>query len=243
MISTLEKEITFRFLKARKKDGFLNVISIFSFIGISLGVAVLIIVMSVMNGFRTELINKIVGFNSHITVKSYDNNGIDHNKLNNNNLKFITKNLIFSNSGEAIILKNNTSKGIVLRGYQSKEFSNLTIIKNEKFKGDKSRLNKASISIGHELSFSLDLKIGDKITLMSPSGVETIIGSMPKQKTFEITSIFNSGLADFDNNIAIINLDTLDDFFGFEKKDRNLEIYLKDPKNIEDTKTNSSKNF
>ena len=71
MISTLEKEITFRFLKARKKDGFLNVISIFSFIGISLGVAVLIIVMAVMNGFRTELINKIVGFNSHITVQSF----------------------------------------------------------------------------------------------------------------------------------------------------------------------------
>ena len=72
MISTLEKEITLRFLKTRKKDGFLNVISIFSFIGISLGVAVLIIVMSVMNGFRTELINKIVGFNSHITVKPYE---------------------------------------------------------------------------------------------------------------------------------------------------------------------------
>ena len=236
MISTLEKEITFRFLKARKKDGFLNIISIFSFIGISLGVAVLIIVMSVMNGFRSELINKIVGFNSHITVKSYDNSGVDLNKLNNKNLKLITKNIIFSNSGEAIILKNNTSKGIVLRGYQTKEFSNLTIIKNDKFKGDKSKLDKNSISIGNELSFSLDLKIGDKITLMSPSGVETIIGSMPKQKTFEITSIFNSGLADFDNNIALINLDTLDDFFGFQKKDRSLEIYLKDPQNIEEQK-------
>ena len=236
MISTLEKEITFRFLKARKKDGFLNVISIFSFIGISLGVAVLIIVMSVMNGFRTELINKIVGFNPHITVKSYDKNGIDRNKLDNNNLKLITKNLIFSNSGEAIILKNNTSKGIVLRGYQAKEFYNLTIIKNDKFKGDNSKLDKNSISIGNELSFSLGLKIKDKITIMSPSGVETIIGSMPKQKTFEITSIFNSGLADFDNNIALINLDTLDDFFGFDQKDRNLEIYLNDPKNIDSKK-------
>ena len=236
MISTLEKEITFRFLKARKKDGFLNVISIFSFIGISLGVAVLIIVMSVMNGFRTELIHKIVGFNSHITVKSYNKNGIDRNKLEINNLKFIAKNLIFSNSGEAIILKNKTSKGIVLRGYQSNEFSNLTIIKNDKFRGDKNQLDKNSISIGNELSFSLDLKIGDKITLMSPSGVETIIGSMPKQKTFQITSVFNSGLADFDNNIALINLDTLDDFFGFDKKDRSLEIYLKDPKNIESQK-------
>ena len=236
MISTLEKEITFRFLKARKKDGFLNVISIFSFIGISLGVAVLIIVMSVMNGFRTELINKIVGFNSHITIKSYDDKGIDQSKLNNESLRLITENIIFSNSGEAIILKNNTSKGIILRGYNSNEFSNLEIIKNEKFKGNKSNLNKDSISIGNELSFSLDLKIGDKITLMSPSGVETIIGSMPKQKTFKVTSIFNSGLADFDNNIALINLDTLDEFFGYETKDRNLEIYLKNPNNIENQK-------
>jgi lipoprotein-releasing system permease protein len=127
LISQLEKEITFRFLKARKKDGFLNVISIFSFIGISLGVAILIIVMSVMNGFRTELINKIVGFNSHITVKSYENS-IDLNKLNNNNLKLISKYIILSNSGEAIILKNNTSKGIILRGYLADDYSNLDIM-------------------------------------------------------------------------------------------------------------------
>ena len=242
MISTLEKEITFRFLKARKKDGFLNVISIFSFIGISLGVAVLIIVMSVMNGFRTELINKIVGFNPHITVKSYEDS-IDINKLNNNNLKAISKYIILSNSGEAIILKNNTSKGIVLRGYQKEDFSKLEIINNKNFKGNKSLLGKSSISIGNELSFALNLKIGENITLMSPSGVETIIGSMPKQKTFTVTSIFNSGLADFDNNIAFINLDTLDDFFNFEKKDRNLEIYLNDPKNIETQKNVVQKIF
>ena len=242
MISTLEKEITFRFLKARKKDGFLNVISIFSFIGISLGVAVLIIVMSVMNGFRAELINKIVGFNPHITVKSYEDS-IDINKLNNNNLKTISKYIILSNSGEAIILKNNTSKGIVLRGYQEEDFSKLEIINNKNFKGNKSLLGKSSISIGNELSFALNLKIGENITLMSPSGVETIIGSMPKQKTFTVTSIFNSGLADFDNNIAFINLDTLDDFFNFEKKDRNLEIYLNDPKNIENQKNVVQKIF
>ena len=236
MISTLEKEITFRFLKARKKDGFLNVISIFSFIGISLGVAVLIIVMSVMNGFRTELINKIVGFNSHVTVKSYEDKGIDQSKLNNKDLKLISENIIFSNSGEAIIFKNNTSKGIVLRGYKGEDFSKLEIIKNNKFKGNRLKLSKNYISIGNELSFALDLKIGDEITLMSPSGVETIIGSMPKQKTFIITSIFNSGLADFDNNIALINIETLDEFFGYETKDRNLEIYLKNPNNIESQK-------
>ena len=127
MISTLEKEITLRFLKARKKDGFLNIISIFSFIGISLGVAVLIIVMSVMNGFRTELINKIVGFNSHITVKPYENR-IEINNNEQNKLNLISKNLMLSNSGEAIIIKNNVTKGIVLRGYTGKDFSNLEII-------------------------------------------------------------------------------------------------------------------
>ena len=235
MISKIERKIAFRYLRPIKKEGFLKVISIFSFLGISLGVAILIIVMSVMNGFRTELINKIIGFNSHITVKSYDNS-INLEKLNNNNLKLISKQIILSNSGEAIVLKNNTSKGIILRGYLGNDFSKLEIIKNKNFKGNRSKLNKNSISIGNELSFSLNLKIGDDITLMSPSGVETIIGSMPKQKTFTVTSIFNSGLADFDNNIALINLDTLDDFFGFEFKDRNLEIYLKNPNNIEPQK-------
>jgi lipoprotein-releasing system permease protein len=234
LISTLEKEITLRFLKARKKDGFLNVISIFSFIGISLGVAVLIIVMSVMNGFRSELINKIVGFNSHITVKTYDRS-IDQKKIKNKNLSLISKNIFLSNSGEAIILKNNTSKGIVLRGYKNNDFSKLDIIKNDKFKGNKS-LVKNFLSIGNELSFALDLKVGDEVTLMSPSGVETIIGNLPKQKNFIITSIFSSGLAEFDNNIAFINLNTLEEFFGYDVSDRNLEIYLKSPNEIESQK-------
>ena len=105
MISTLEKEITFRFLKARKKDGFLNVISIFSFIGISLGVAVLIIVMSVMNGFRSELINKIVGFNAHITVDTYENQ-IQIDKLNNTNLNLIASEMIFKKPSFFLAFKN-----------------------------------------------------------------------------------------------------------------------------------------
>ena len=103
MISTLEKEITLRFLKARKKDGFLNIISIFSFIGISLGVAVLIIVMSVMNGFRTELINKIVGFNSHITVKPYEN----RIEINNNDLISTARQLGFQPSEEIKLWNGN----------------------------------------------------------------------------------------------------------------------------------------
>jgi len=242
LISTLEKEITFRFLKARKKDGFLNIISIFSFIGIGLGVAVLIIVMSVMNGFRTELVNKIVGFNSHITVKPYENK-IEIKKLKKTNLNLISKELVLSNSGESIIMKNNTSKGLILRGYSSKDFSKLKMINNKTFLGDMNNLNKNFISIGKELSFTLDLNIGENISIMSSSGVETIIGNLPKQKTFTVLSIFESGLADFDNNIAFINLDTLEEFFDLKKEDRNLEIYLKNPLNIETQKTIVQKIF
>ena len=233
MISTLEKEITFRFLKARKKDGFLNVISIFSFIGISLGVAILIIVMSVMNGFRTELINKIIGFNAHITVKPYDIK-IDNDNISK--LKLISKNIMFSNNGEAIFIKKDNSKGVVLRGYSSDDFPRLSVINNKNFIGNKSNLINNYISIGKELSFTLGLSIGDSITIMSSSGVETIIGTLPKKKTFTVNSLFESGLAEFDNNLAFINLNTLEEFFGLEKKERNLEIYLKRPQNIENQK-------
>ena len=231
MISTLEKEITFRYLKTRKKDGFLNIISIFSFIGISLGVAVLIIVMSVMNGFRTELINKIVGFNPHITIKPYENS-ISVDKLNNKELKKISEELLYSNSGEAIIISQDFTKGIVLRGYSQKDFSKLNVVNKGRFSGNSNKLYKNNISIGKELSFDLELKIGDKLSIISPSGIETIIGNLPKQEVFTVSSIFESGLADFDRNIAFININTLDNFFDFNKDDRNLEIYLKNPSDI-----------
>ena len=242
MISTLEKEITLRYLKTRKKDGFLNIISIFSFIGISLGVAVLIIVMSVMNGFRTELINKIVGFNAHISIKPYEKL-INQEKLDNNYLKLISKDLILSNSGEAIITTKNNTKGILLRGYKNEDFSKLEISKNKKIQGNKNTLKENYISIGKELSFDLNLQLGDKISIMSPAGIKTIIGTLPKQETFFISSIFDSGLADFDSNVAFVNLSTLERFFDYNIDDRNLEIYLKSPSSIEEIKPAIQKIF
>ena len=235
MISNLEKEITLRYLKTRKKDGFLNVISIFSFIGISLGVAVLIIVMSVMNGFRNELIDKIVGFNAHVTVDPYEKQ-IDSSKLNDEPLKLISEDLIFSSSGEAVLLNKDFTKGIVLRGYQPKDFANLQIISNKKFIGDRTNLKNNNISIGKELSFSLNLKIGDKVSVMSSTGVETIIGNLPKQQTFIINSIFDSGFSEFDHNVAFVNINILEDFFNLDQSSRNLEIYLKNPSDIENSK-------
>tara|TARA_B100000941_G_scaffold181414_1_gene130206 strand:- start:5173 stop:6402 length:1230 start_codon:yes stop_codon:yes gene_type:complete len=235
LISPLEKEITLRFLRARKKDGFLNVISIFSFIGIGLGVAVLIIVMSVMNGFRSELINKIVGFNAHITVDPYENKIIKDNI--DQKLISISKDIILSNSGESIIIKGSISKGILLRGYNRDDFSKLEIFSNKNYIGNNKILSKNQISIGKELSFTLDLNVGDTVTLMSSAGVKTIIGNLPKQKTFLVSSIFESGMVEFDNNIAFINLETLEEFLDLNEVDRKLEIYLKNPQNIQNQKT------
>ena len=228
MITQLEKEVTLRFLKTRKKDGFLNVISIFSFIGISLGVAVLIIVMSVMNGFRSELINKIVGFNAHAIVKPYDKS-IDI-KLEKEVLMSF-----YSNDGEAVILNKNKTKGILLKGYLEKNFKMLEITKNNEFIGT-NNLSGNSISIGQELSFNLNLDIGDTITVMSPSGVQTIVGSLPKQESFKIISIFDSGLSDYNENVAYINLESLENLFDKETKLRFLEFYFKYPQKIEDYK-------
>ncbi len=241
MISKLEKEVTLRYLKTRKKDGFLNIISIFSFIGISLGVAVLIIVMSVMNGFRTELVEKIIGFNAHAVVKPYDQ-AISKKSIKNKQLSDLSNKLLFSNSGEGVLINKDYTKGLLLRGYSRNEFEKLDIVKNQNFYGNR-KLNSKFISIGKELSFNFDIKIGDKVLIMSPSGIQTIIGNLPKQETYIVDSIFDSGLSDFDQNIAFINIKDLENLFDLDKSKRFLEIYLKDPKKIEFTKKKLQKIF
>ena len=234
MISKLEKKITLRYLRTRKSDGFINIISIFSFIGISLGVAVLIIVMSVMNGFRTELISKIIGSNPHIIVKSYQND-INLKKIENlKKLKKIEK-ILISADGQAVIINKNYTKGIQLRGYKKNSFQNLDLVKNKTFEGNK-KLNHKHISIGKELSYNLNVNIGDKIVLMSPSGIESIIGTLPKQDTFIIDSIFESGLIEFDNNVAFININDLQGFMNLKENEKSIEIFLNNPNNVNQLK-------
>ncbi len=236
MISSLEKKITFRYLKPKKKEGFLNIISIFSFIGISLGVAVLIIVMSVMNGFRTELANKILGFNAHIIVEPY-NISLDSSKFSNKDLKILSRDLILTNSGEGVLINKKAAKGLVLRGYSSEDFLKLEFIKRGNFIGNPNKLIDNNISIGRNLSLDYDLKVGDKISIMSTSGIETIVGTLPKQENYLITSIFDSGLADFDRNIAFLNIENLENLFDLDSSTRSLEVYLKKPLNIDSAKS------
>ena len=241
MISTLEKKIIFRFLLAKKKEGFVNIISIFSFIGITLGVAILIIVMSVMNGFRSELTNKIIGFNAHIVIKPYDQ-PIDFKKLQKQNFKLLSNKILISNTSEGVIIDKEYTKGILLRGYKRNDFKKLNLVRQNKFIGNKN-LNSKHISIGKELSLRLNVDIGDKIILMSPYGVNTIVGSLPKQETYIIDSIFESGLFDFDQNVAFINIRDLENLFNLNKEDRIAEIYLNNHNNVDKLKNILLENF
>ncbi len=227
MISNLEKKIAFRYLKARKTDGFLNVISIFSFIGISLGVAVLIIVMSVMNGFRTELTSKIIGFNSHLILKPYDTSIDKETKKKLSAIKEINY-YLNSNNAEGIIIDQNLTKGVLLRGYSSEDFKKLEILKGNNFNGSFS-LEENSISLGAELAFSIGADIGDEINIISPKGIQTIVGNLPAQETFIISSIFESGMVEFDQSVAFVNLKKLESFFGIKSETNFLEIYVNEP--------------
>ena len=241
MITSLERKITLRYLFTRKKEGFLNVISIFSFIGISLGVAVLIIVMSVMNGFRTELINKIIGFNAHVVIKPYEKK-IDPNKFKNKIITDITSKILVSNSSEGIIINNDYTKGILFRGYKAKSFKKLDLTKNPNFSGNKN-LNLKHISIGKELSYILNAKIGDKIVVMSPFGVNSIVGSLPKQEAYIVDSIFESGFLEFDQNVVFININDLENMFNLDSSSRFVELFFKNPRKVEKNKISIQKIF
>ena len=129
MISKIERIIAFRYLKPKKKEGFLKVISIFSFVGIALGVAILIIVMSVMNGFRAELINKILGFNPHIIVKPYEKK-ISKDALNSlEKLKDKISRVDFSFNGQAILISKENTTGILVRSYFQDDIDRIDLIK------------------------------------------------------------------------------------------------------------------
>ena len=230
MISELEKKITLRYLRTKKKEGFINIISAFSFAGISLGVAVLIIVMSVMNGFRTELINKIVGFNPHVIIKPYEKT-INFKKFEQREIKKISDEILITNSAEGLIINKEYTKGILLRAYKKNDFSKLSLVNKKEFIGNK-KLNIKHISIGKELSYIINAKIGDKIVIMSPFGINTIVGSLPKQEAYIVDSIFESGLIEFDQSVAFLNIRDIEELFNLDVDSRYFEIFLKNPKNI-----------
>ena len=228
MFTTIEKLITIRNLRPRKKEGFLKVISIFSFLGIMLGVAILIIVMSVMNGFRSELTQKILGFNSHITIKPYNAN-INNQFYYDLQNKYKDAKIIKTYNGEAIILIKNVAKGILIRGVDREELDKLEFFKKNIVDGKLSNFGNGKIILGKQLAIELDVVVGDEINIMSSSLVSTPFGTMPKQSPYIVGAVFSSGLYEFDKNVAFFNLNDSLPFFEKTIDEVNLEIFLDNP--------------
>ena len=228
MFTKVERLISSRNLKPKKKEGFLKIISIFSFLGIMLGVAILIIVMSVMNGFKTDLTNKILGLNPHIIVQP---NGFNISESYISKLKENFKNIYVSKtySGEGIIIINDKAKGIIFKGVNKKEKKIKEFLENNIVSGDIKKFTNNNVLIGSELAFNLNLNEGDKINLMSSAFVATPLGSLPKQENFNIAGVYNTGFIEFDQNIIFLTTEDALSIFDKNFKDQNLEIYLKDP--------------
>ena len=228
MFTKVERLISYRNLRPKKKEGFLKIISIFSFLGIALGVAILIIVMSVMNGFKNELTKKILGLNPHIIIEPNSFN-IDNDYILRITKKFTDVSLSKTYSGEGVAISNDKAKGLILKGVnveeeKIKEFfkKNLTSGKIENFKNN-------SVFIGTELAFNLNLKEGESINLMSSAFIATPLGGLPKQENFKIAGTFNTGFLEFDQNIVFLNIQDALSIFDKSPKDQNIELYLTDP--------------
>ena len=228
MFTAAERLISFRNLRPKKKEGFLKIISIFSFLGIMLGVAILIIVMSVMNGFKTDLTNKILGLNPHIVIQpnSYK---IDKNFISKIKKEFKEISYSKSYSGEGIIISNNNVKGVLLKGIDKSEKNIINFFENYIPNVKLNKFNTNNVFIGTELAFNLNLKEGDTFSLMSSAFVATPLGGFPKQENFKVAGIFNTGFLEFDQNIVFLNLRDALSIFDKEDKDQNIEIYLNDP--------------
>ena len=228
MFTKAEKLISLRNLRPKKKEGFLKIISIFSFLGITLGVAILIIVMSVMNGFKTDLTKKILGLNPHIVIQP-NSYLIDENFITKLKKDFNEVSLSRSFSGEGIIISNDNAKGVILKGINKSEKRIIDFLNKYTSTGNLKDFNKNRVFIGSELAFNLNLKEGDSISLMSSAFVATPLGSLPKQENFKIAGTFNTGFLEFDQNIVFLDIQDALTIFDKEDKDKNIEIYLDDP--------------
>jgi lipoprotein-releasing system permease protein len=231
IFSPFERMMAFRYLRARKSESFVSVISAFSFLGIMLGVATLIIVMSVMNGFRAELTDRVLGLNGHMnvvskngTMSTYDDwvdilQGSDGVTAV---LPQIEKQALFSVSG--------ASTGVMVRGLSADTFQSKPILNESIIQGDMSAFNAGNgVVIGRELARKYRLGIGDEIVLLSPQGKASPFGTLPRSRRFEVSAIFDVEMYEYNQGFVFMPLTAAQQFFNLPNAVNTIEIFTKDP--------------
>ena len=232
LFTSYEKLLILRFLYSKKSDGFISIFSWFSIIGITIGVGAIIIVMSVMNGFREEITSRLLGINGHLNIYS------DKNEILKDELDYflqLNNNILLTplTQTQALLISKDSSKGVFLRGYDLNFISESHFIYN-KIKKGKLFSNKNEIIIGYALAKNLRLKIGDKIKIAIPKTDKTIFGNIPRFKTLNIVGIFNLGMYEYDSNFVFTNSEIANKLILINKESFNkIEVFIDDPNLIE----------
>ena len=250
MISSFEFFLSTKYLFPKTRDSFFSIITFFSLMGIALGVATLIIVMSVMNGFRTELISKFLGVNGHFKIEKYDNSKISDysiliNQLESKNSKLSIEPTIIS---QGLVSSKGFSSGIFIKGISESGLSKRKIFSKELSAQqlDNFQSNKG-ILIGKKLKHRLDLDIGDNISIISSKFVSTPFGDLIRNSNFSVIGTFETGMFEYDISLIIFPLNLLQNFLSIENKVHNLEIHLEDfdliPKYKNNIKSSLSKEY
>lgn len=234
MFSKLEFLIALRYLKSKRQEGFISITAVFSFIGIMIGVATLIIVMSVMNGFRYELVNRILGINSHLTIYSNNESIKDYNQIIDE-LKQYSQIKYINPIVESQVMVANKSKasGGLVKGIKLEDLQHKTLISSNIKSGDLKNFNdKNAILMGSTLASNLGLNVGDNVKIVSPESNNTIIGSIPRIKTYKVAGIFESGMYEYDSTTLFMPLESAQIHFKFREAASAIEIFSSDPNNM-----------
>ncbi len=232
LFTSYEKLLILRFLYSKKSDGFISIFSWISIIGITIGVGAIIIVMSVMNGFREEITSRLLGINGHLNIYS------DKNEILKDELDYflqLNTNILLSplTQTQALLISKDSSKGVFLRGYDLNFLSESHFIYN-KIKQGKLFSNKNEIIIGYALAKNLGLQIGDKIKIAIPKTDKTIFGNIPRFKTLNIVGIFNLGMYEYDSNFVFTNSEIANKLILINKESFNkIEVFIDNPNLIE----------
>jgi lipoprotein-releasing system permease protein len=227
---TFERMVAFRYLRARRQEGFISVIAIFSFLGIALGVATLIIVMSVMNGFRHELLGRILGLNGHLGIYAAQGKIPDFDPLVKQ-VKDVPGVVAVHPMIEGQVLasaKGRSAFGAV-RGMRESDVAGETLLATHIKQGKLDQFTDDGILIGEKLAFKLGLTLGDSITLLSPNGQATAFGTVPRVKTYHIAAMFDVGMYEYDSNFIFMPLETAQLYFQAPAAVTTLQVFVRDP--------------
>lgn len=228
-----ERFIAWRYLRSRRQEGFISIITLLSLLGICLGVATLIIVMSVMNGFRDELFKKILGFNGHLFVNSFQQaGGLKDYNLVSQKIKQVEGVIAATPLIEdgAMITSDHGIDFARVRGLSIQDLSSRAFITDHIIIGNINQFQeREGVVIGYKMASRLGVSVGDFITLITPQNRETIIGNVPRIKDYPILAIFNVGMSQYDANFVLLPLAAAQAYFNRGQSVDYIEIITPNP--------------